>query len=161
MKPVAFVAALALAMAGCDDKPTTPPNKRTLQGLGGPTRMPQPNDPQPKYRPPEPGTVWLPITRSFDGHVLAKHTNGFEFRGLSGKKYLLIPTNHLTDKPKNELAYINYEQIQINQKLRVHLSMKLLVVDVYLCEGVVLHGVKYPNGREMFGGLTDISDEPK
>jgi hypothetical protein len=152
-----LVAGLALAIASCEDKPTTAPNNRTWHGLGGPTAVLGPNDPTPG-RPYKPLPAPLPpIGPTFDGHVLEKHPGGFVFKGLSGKKYLLVPSRRLIDLDPG-LPAINYDQIQVGQKLRVHLSWKILHTSVYLCDGVFLHGVKRRDGTDPYKGLPDRYD---
>jgi hypothetical protein len=147
MKYVAMLAVLALACTGCDDRPDSTTNWPAAKTA--PTKTADRNIQRPVPPSPPPGSVPLPITRTFHGHVLAKHARGFVFQGLSKKQYLLIPTSHLTDKPPHEAHLINYDQVKIGQKLTVRLSLKLPFVPVYLCEGVTLHGVRLPDGRDL------------
>jgi hypothetical protein len=145
------LAALALAVAGCQDQPTTNPNQ-PRRAVFGATRTVAPNNPTPE---PQSRTIltdtrlihpW-PI-RVFDGEVVAKEADRFWVRGLSGRYYVLFPTHHLTDKPASPLAYLNYDQIQVGQKLVVDLAAKVPLVSAYECQQVTLRGIRYPDGRE-------------
>jgi hypothetical protein len=96
--------------------------------------------------------------KAFDGEVVAKEADRFWVRGLSGRLYLLFPHSRLTDKPPNDLAFINYDQIQVGQKLVVSLTVKVPLVSAYVCNGVTLRGVRLPDGREFLVGNL-IEDE--
>jgi hypothetical protein len=140
--------ALVVFVAGCEDQPTTR-SSQPNNLASAPTRHRGPNEPPPKPGPVDPCFVVPPIIKSFDGEVVAKEPDRFWVRGLSGRHYLLIPTHHLTDKPQDELDFINYDQIRLGQKLQVNLSAKTPLAPVYACEGVVLRDFRMPDRREL------------
>jgi hypothetical protein len=94
---------LVMAVAGCEDQPTTSPN-RPNNFASAPTRHRGPNEPPPKPGPVDPCFVVPPIIKSFDGEVVAKEPDRFWVRGLSGRHYLLIPTHHLPEGTQSTWA---------------------------------------------------------
>ncbi|HJZ93145.1 MAG TPA: hypothetical protein VKE40_19870 [Gemmataceae bacterium] len=141
---------LVVAVAGCEDQPTTKPNRPNNFAVV-PTPLPGSNEAPQRPFPVDPYYVVPPIIKSFDGEVVAKEPDRFWVRGQSGRHYLLLPTHHLTNKPPHEWAFINYDQIEVGQKLVVRLSAKLPLLSAYTCEAVEWRGARLPDGRTLLG----------
>src|SRR5262245_63888290 len=72
---VAFLV-LVVIVAGCEDQPTTRPNRpNNLASV--PTPLPDPNNPPKRLVPVDPYYVVPPIIKSFDGEVVAKEPDRF------------------------------------------------------------------------------------